>query len=520
MASEIKILSTTDASAQDPDDVSGVPELPEFVEWINKGIATITNKTEQEHRTMEQFQQLIEKKGRRSLHSLEVVEAERVQCSIYICPEGDIAQTGVAQRLKLEVRQAAGAQPRRMDLLDTRGFGEANKPVGNTNDEDNPIDSFVKAAKGKKIDVVLFLHKATSMGDVLLTKAIQDFGSACEKAANPKCTPLIGVMTHIDEINPGKNDKNLKALYSKVQPSNMEQTRMRNILDLEVVFEKHLSNDHRQITEMFVSGGNQIISVEALVTGWGFPVQDGALFANEFVDVKNLHKCQAIDGKFGNIMKPEAKGYCVPLKDNDFRYGFDKLMEKIYNLVADDAKYESARLSSLLQIKQEMADRIINVIAPMAVICAVVPVVGPLLVWSLCIIMVHQIASLAEQRISIWKCAKFILGYLAIETGISIVALVAAGAALFGFFIAETLALEIAALLGFGVITVSEFYFKIWLLGKYASWTFLDNLPGKEIAKRMEEEKKKSKEQREKDMAMFQNGEDLLPGTTASFAAA
>lgn len=94
----------------------------------------------------------------------------------------------------------------KLEILDTRGFGESDKPEEET-DASTPIDELKTAVINKYPDVILFLSKAKEVG----ARIDEDIEQVKEliniiKEVHNYDIPIVGVVTQVDELNPKKEE--------------------------------------------------------------------------------------------------------------------------------------------------------------------------------------------------------------------------------------------------------------------------------------------------------------------------
>ncbi|ORX43039.1 P-loop containing nucleoside triphosphate hydrolase protein [Anaeromyces robustus] len=119
------------------------------------------------------------------------------------------SQTGQAKLLQYRGNNNSG-----MDILDTRGINEGQKPMEEDTSE-TPVDSIVNALLKYPVDCILYLHKSKEL-DSGIDADIQQLNEIIVKAnlKNLKI-PIIGVITHCDELEPSDLKKSHVIMMKK-----------------------------------------------------------------------------------------------------------------------------------------------------------------------------------------------------------------------------------------------------------------------------------------------------------------
>jgi len=262
------------------------------------------------------------------------------------------AQTGHAKILLYRSHDGSG-----IDVLDTRGINEGERPQ-----EDDvaatAVDSIVGALSQVPVDCILYLHKAKEL-DSGIESDLQILNEIIVKTNLTSIKiPIIGVITHCDELEPSDIKK----------PSEYDEEKLENIEIAKQFFRDQLEKYAPDLNDC-------IVGVEAI---------SSSVIWNKV---------------------PDENGALLPKRD--YRYNIDKLMDLLMNNVSVQAMFKTAQVCRVQLIKTNFANMLIKLFASVTAVISTLPIpaadqvpLSALEIW-----MVYTIAKLGNNKLS-WDSTK------------------------------------------------------------------------------------------------------------------
>ncbi|ORX56038.1 hypothetical protein BCR36DRAFT_320835 [Piromyces finnis] len=325
------------------------------------------------------------------------------------------AQTGHAKILLYRGNDNSG-----IDVLDTRGINEGERPEEDDIAE-TAVDSIVSALSQVPVDCILYLHKAKEL-DSGIESDLQILNQIIVKT-NLKSIkiPIIGVITHCDELEPSDIKK----------PSEYDEEKLENIELAKNFFKNQLDKYAPDLKDC-------IVGVEAI---------SSSVIWNKI---------------------PDENGAILPKRD--YRYNIDKIMDLLMNNINMQAMFKTAQVCRVQLIKTNFANMLIKLFASVTAVVSTLPVptadsvpLSALEIW-----MVYTIAKLGNNKLS-WDSTKKFLGML----GVSGIARYCARKVISSFS-------KLFPIVGYG--TSAAITYSITLgLGKSAIAFFLENKSDEEV---------------------------------------
>jgi len=271
------------------------------------------------------------------------------------------AQTGHAKILLYRRHDNSG-----IDVLDTRGINEGERPQEDDIAE-TAVDSIVSALSKVPVDCILYLHKSKEL-DSGIESDLKILNEIIVKT-NLKSIqiPIIGVITHCDELEPSDIKK----------PSEYDEEKLENIELAKTFFRNQLEK-----------------------------------FAPD------LHDCivgvEAISSSVIWSKVPDENGCFLPKRD--YRYNIDKIMDLLMNNVSMQAMFKTAQVCRVQLIKINFANMLIKLFASVTAVISTLPVpaadsvpLSALEIW-----MVYTIAKLGNNKLS-WDSTRKFLSMLGVS---------------------------------------------------------------------------------------------------------
>jgi len=228
------------------------------------------------------------------------------------------SQTGKAKLLQYRGNNNSG-----MDILDTRGINEGQKPMEEDTSE-TPVDSIVNALLKYPVDCILYLHKAKEL-DSGIDADIQQLNEIIVKAnlKNLKI-PIIGVITHCDELEPSDLKK----------PCDYDEEKYENILKAQTLLKKQLLKYAPDIKDCLI----------------GVEVVSSAVIWNK---------------------DPDENGDILPKRD--YRYNINKIIDLLINNLKLKAMFKMAQICNIEEIKVKFANELIELLSTFVTVISSVP---------------------------------------------------------------------------------------------------------------------------------------------------
>ncbi|OUM68051.1 hypothetical protein PIROE2DRAFT_4334 [Piromyces sp. E2] len=229
------------------------------------------------------------------------------------------AQTGHAKILLYRGHDDSG-----IDVLDTRGINEGERPEEDDIAE-TAVDSIVNALSQVPVDCILYLHKAKEL-DSGIESDLQILNEIIVKT-NLKSIkiPIIGVITHCDELEPSDIKK----------PSEYDEEKLENIELAKNFFKNQLDKYAPDLHDC-------IVGVEAI---------SSSVIWNKV---------------------PDENGAILPKRD--YRYNIDKIMDLLMNNVSMQAMFKTAQVCRVQLIKINFANMLIKLFASVTAVVSTLPV--------------------------------------------------------------------------------------------------------------------------------------------------
>lgn len=271
------------------------------------------------------------------------------------------AQTGHAKILLYRRHDNSG-----IDVLDTRGINEGERPEEDDVAE-TAVDSIVSALTKVPVDCILYLHKSKEL-DSGIESDLQILNEIIVKTnLNSIKIPIIGVITHCDELEPSDIKK----------PSEYDEEKLENIEIAKTFFRNQLEKYAPDLHDC-------IVGVEAISSS-------------------------VIWSKV-----PDENGCFLPKRD--YRYNIDKIMDLLINNVSIQAMFKTAQVCRVQLIKINFANMLIKLFASVTAVISTLPVpaadqvpLSALEIW-----MVYTIAKLGNNKLS-WDSTKKFLSMLGVS---------------------------------------------------------------------------------------------------------
>lgn len=271
------------------------------------------------------------------------------------------AQTGHAKILLYRGNDNSG-----IDVLDTRGINEGEKPQEDDNAE-SAVESIVNALTQVPVDCILYLHKAKEL-DSGIESDIQKLNEIITNANLKKLKiPIIGIITHCDELEPSDIKK----------PSEYDEEKLENIEEAKRFFREQLSKFSPELIE-------NIVGVEA--------ISSSVIWAKE----------------------PDENGAILPKRD--YRYNIERVMDLLMNNVNIQAMFKTAQVCRVQQIKINFANMLVKLFSSVSAVISTLPVptsdtipLSALEIW-----MVYTISKLGNNKLT-WDSTKKFLAMLGVS---------------------------------------------------------------------------------------------------------
>jgi len=228
------------------------------------------------------------------------------------------AQTGHAKILLYRGHDGSG-----IDVLDTRGINEGERPQ-----EDDvaatAVESIVNALSQVPVDCILYLHKAKEL-DSGIESDLQILNEIIVKTNLTSIKiPIIGVITHCDELEPSDLKK----------PCDYDEEKLENILKAQALLKKQLLKYAPDIEGC-------LIGVETV---------SSAIIWNK---------------------EPNEDGDILPKRD--YRYNIDKIIDLLINNLQLKAMFKVAQICNVQEIKVKFANELVEIISSFVTIISSVP---------------------------------------------------------------------------------------------------------------------------------------------------
>ncbi|ORX56039.1 hypothetical protein BCR36DRAFT_281237 [Piromyces finnis] len=228
------------------------------------------------------------------------------------------SQTGKANFLSYRGNNNSG-----IDILDTRGINEGQKPQEEDQYE-TPVESIVAALTKYPVDCILYLHKAKEL-DSGIESDIQQLNEIIVKAniQNLKI-PIIGIVTHCDELEPSDLKKAI----------DYDEEKLENILKAQALLKQQLLKYAPDIKDCLV--GVEVVS-------------------------------SAIIWK----KEPDENGDILPKRD--YRYNIDKIIDLLINNIKLKAMFKIAQICNIQEVKVKLANELSELISSFVTVISSVP---------------------------------------------------------------------------------------------------------------------------------------------------
>jgi len=228
------------------------------------------------------------------------------------------SQTGEANLLSYRGNNNSG-----MDILDTRGINEGQKPQEDDKYE-TPVESIVAALNKYPVDCILYLHKSKEL-DSGIEADIQQLNEIILKAnlQNLKI-PIIGVITHCDELEPSDLKK----------PTDYDEEKYENILKAQNLLKQQLLKYAPDIKDCLV----------------GVEVVSSAIIWEK---------------------EPDENGDILPKRD--YRYNIDKIIDLLINNIKLKAMFKVAQICNIQEVKVKFANELTELISNFVTVISSVP---------------------------------------------------------------------------------------------------------------------------------------------------
>jgi len=271
------------------------------------------------------------------------------------------AQTGHAKILLYRGHDNSG-----IDVLDTRGINEGERPQEDDIAE-TAVDSIVSALSQVPVDCILYLHKSKEL-DSGIESDLRILNEIIVKTNLRSIKiPIIGVITHCDELEPSDIKK----------PSEYDEEKLENIEIAKRFFKDQLEKYAPDLQDC-------IVGVEAI---------SSSVIWNKV---------------------PDENGAILPKRD--YRYNIDKIMDLLMNNVSMQAMFKTAQVCRVQLIKINFANMLIKLFASVTTVISTLPIpaadqvpLSALEIW-----MVYTIAKLGNNKLS-WDSTKKFLGMLGVS---------------------------------------------------------------------------------------------------------